>query len=71
MRRVGQRDLQVGLDAVLLSAVGVEVHRVGDVGDDLVQRDLERVLALDLADDDRVAGSSMTAVGGVIQFSGL
>ena len=70
-RRVGQQLLQVRLHAVLLEPVGVLVHRVRDVGEHLGERDLQPVLALELADDDAVRRTPRSTVGGVIQFSGL
>ena len=52
---VGQRELEVALDAVLLER-GRLAHLVLDVGEHLVQPDLEPVLALELAHDDQVLG---------------
>ena len=61
------------LDAVLLERRGL-AHVVGDVGEDLLDRDVEPVLGLagELAHDDPLdrLASSIT-VGGVIQFCGL
>src|SRR4051794_26647649 len=51
--RLGQLDLQVALDAVLLQRRRL-AHVVGDVGEHLDDADVEPVLALDLADDDRL-----------------
>ena len=51
---LGEQLLQVALDAVLdqAAAVGRAAHVVHVVGEHLVQRDLERVVALDLAHGD-------------------
>ncbi len=51
---VGQRDLQVRLDPVLLEPGGVEVHLVRDVGEHLEHADLQPVLGLarSLTDDE-------------------
>ena len=70
--RIGQRLLQVGLDAVLLQR-GRLAHVVRHVGDDLGDADLQPVLgrAGALADDDPLRRSSSITVGGVIQFCGL
>ena len=70
--RVGEQLLEVALDAVLLERRRL-AHVVLDVERTSSMRDLEPVLAPELADDDGSGGSPSISitVGRVIQLSGL